>query len=354
MPRGDQDSSGCLGDGRVTLRTLPRAELCAQLSYLDDDGQPSERAIADLLRAPLRRWGLSPKRAVLAHARAQLRAAGIENVDGVPRIVQRLMHIGECEEVYVGHEPYLAPASPRWLTVGDGVVAYLGVAEPPDGLCPLNRGHRDIVRRLRIESAEDTATLDISGVQEVSLAEWLTPLGYLRHASRRLRKPARSDTLSLSNFWSLLEQELFESGLALGPDAEVRILGGRPGEYFGRHDSPELKGRWTTTPEDGVWCGYRRGYGDAHWHPCVIAFSGETRRSLDLYDLDEWRWALLARGRNIGATEHVKTEGVRVQLTFPLPVQLRAAMDILGAPKGPWQWEVSPGRPDVWSSSTIL
>ena len=332
----------------MRLRTQSRAELSAQFGCLDAEGGPTDRAIASLLRAPLSRWGLSPRRAVLEHARAQLRAVGFEDISGVPRVLQRLVDLGECDELYVGHELYLAPAIPRWISVGASVSAYLGVSEPPDGLSLVDSGHRDIVRRLRIDTDEDAATLELAGVQEVSLADWLVPAGYLRHASRRMRQPARSDAVSLGGFWDLVEKALTEEGLTLGADAEVRILGGRPGEFFGSHNSPQPEGRWTTDPGEGLWCAYRRGYGDTHWHPCIIAVSGDGRRALDLYDEDEWRWTVLARGRRIGAEEVVQADGLRVRLTFRAPGQLRAAMDILGRPSGAWAWEVSLNGPDLW------
>lgn len=332
----------------MRLRTQSRAQLSTQFGYLDAEGRPSERAIANILRAPLSRWGLSPKRDVLKHARAEFRAGGVEDVSDIPRVLRRLVDIGECEEVYVGHELYLAPTTPRWIPVGEGVSAFLGVSEPPDGLSLVDSDYHDIVRRLRVGTDEEVAILELAGVQEVSLSEWLVPPGYLRHASRRMRQPARSDAVTLGRFWDLLEEALTEEGLTVSADAEVRFLGGRPGDFFGRHNSAQPEGRWTTDPGEGLWCAYRRGYGDTHWHPCIVAVAGDGQRALDLYDEDEWRWAVLARGRRVGAEEVVRAEGLRVQLTFPAPVQLRAAMDILGSSSGAWAWDVSPKAPDLW------
>lgn len=336
----------------MRLRAQSPAELSAQFGYRDAEGRPSERGIASILRAPLNRWGLSSKRSVLKHARAELRACGVDEVGDVPHVLRRLVDIGECEEVYVGHEVYLAPTTPRWLSVGDGVSAFLGVSGPPDGLSLVDSNHHDIVRRVRVDSDEEAALLELAGVQEISLSEWLMPLGYLRHASRRMRQPARSDAITLESFWDLLEEALTEEGLTVSADAEVRFLGGRPGDFFGRHDSSNVEGRWTINPGEGLWCAYRRGYGDTHWHPCIIAVTGDGQRVLDLYDDDEWRWAVLARGRRVGAEEIVRADGLRVHLTFPAPVQLRAAMDILGSRTSAWSWEVSLNGPDLWSLLT--
>lgn len=336
----------------MTLRTQPRAQLGAQLGYIDAEGRPCDRAVADLLRVPLSRWGLSPKRAVLKHARDHLRACGCEDVSSVPRVLQRLVDLGECDEVYVGHESYLAPATPRWMSVGDGVAAFLGVSHPPGGLMLVDDDDRDIIRRVRVETDEDAANLQVSGVREVSLAAWLVPPGYFRHASRRMRQPARSDELSLGGFWRVLEETLTSEGLPLSADADVRYLGGGSGDFFGRHNTDHPEGRWTKDIEEGMWCAYRRGYGDSHWHPCVVAVDADAMRALDLYDADEWRWALLARGRRVGAEEVVRSDGRSVKLTFPAPRQLRAAMDILGRPSGTWAWDVSPNSPDLWGLLT--
>lgn len=338
----------------MRLRTLSRAQLCTEMSYLDAEGRVSDRKVADLIRLSLSRWGLSPKRNVLGYARGQLRVAGIEDVASVTETLQRLVDLGECEEVYVGTELHLAPAEPRWIPIGDGVATYLGVSQPPNGLSVINGKHDDIICRLRVDTDEDAAVLQLAGIREVSVSEWLAPFGYLSHATRRMRQPARSDSMSLGKFWGLLEDALTAEGLPLGDDAEIRYLGGRPGKFFGRHDSSEPEGRWITDIQDGVWCAFRRGYGEAHWHPCVIAAFQGGKRVLDLYDLDEWRWAVLARGQEVGPEEIVYKNEKMVRLTFPAPNQLRAAMDIVGSPQGAWGWNTNPNCPDLWGAIAAL
>ena len=333
----------------MRLRTLSRSQLGFQLGYLDVEGRPSIRKIADLLRAPLSRWGLSPKRAILKYARNELRACGVEDVSSVSWVLQRLIDLGECDDVFVGHEPFLAPAKPRWISVGEGVSAYLGVSEPPEEFTPVGNEHDDIVRRIQFITDEEAAVLELAGVQEVSLKEWLLPLGYFRHITRRTRRAVRSDTTSLGLFWNIIVKAMAEEGLPLGSDAEVRFLGGRLGTYFGKYNSMEIEGRWTHDPGEGLWCAYRYGYNDSHWHPCIVSVTSDGRRVLDLYDEDEWRWAVLARGHSIGAEEVVqRPANLTVKLTFQAPSQLRAAMDILGSRSGPWSWEVNPGSPDLW------
>jgi hypothetical protein len=124
---------------------------------------------------------------------------------------------------------------------------------------------------------------------------------------------------------------------------------GEPGPFFGRHNTTDPEGRWAPTAPDGVWCAFRRGYGESHWHPAIIAVHNQERRALDLYDHDEWRWALLARGRRFGADEFIPTSNGRVRLSFPAPRQIRAAMDLLGVPIASWEWALQPDAPDVWA-----
>jgi hypothetical protein len=191
----------CVRDSVVMLETITREQLADALRLVEAGGEISERAVANLLRAPLTRWGLAPKHSLLRYARDQIRAAGLEEVSSVPQVLTRMIALGECDEVYVGHEIYVAPAQPRWIPVGAGFGAYLGVSGPPEGvpLAPTG-GHRDIVQRIRVDSDDDAARLHLAGVREMSITEWLSPLGYLRHVARRLRRPARSDTCYTRGF----------------------------------------------------------------------------------------------------------------------------------------------------------
>jgi hypothetical protein len=334
----------------MSVEAITRSEFAADLCLFDDDGIISERTIADLLRAPLGRWGLSPKRAILQHAREQLTAAGVEDRSIVNHVLERLIELGECEEVFIGRERYLAPTQPRWLLTGAGIGVVLSASPLPGGIQQSSRRNpHDIVQRVSIRSDDDVAELHLAGIRQVSIEEWLTPLHYLRHAARRLRQPARNDVVSLKHFWEILTNTLAEEGLQLSSEAAVRALTGVPGTFFGRHDAPEPVGRWTEQLANGIWCAYRRGYAEAHWHPIIVAVDGQDRRVLDLYDDDEWRWALLARGRNLNSDELIIVSEESLKLSFPAPAQIRTAMDLLGVQRGPWQWERPPGSPDLWS-----
>ena len=334
----------------MTVETLTKAEFARELGYVDADGNPSDRAIAQLLRNALGRWGLSPKRAVVGYARDQLRAGDVP-ADGVPKLLERLVVLGECAEVAVGHESFIAPAEPRWIAVGGGRAVLLGGSlEVPAGLSPVAAlPPDDVAVRVTLDSEEAAATLDAGGWRQVLLAEWLHPPGFLRHVARREGDAVRGDQWDLARFWERLVSALVEEGLQLGPDAELRAVVGAAGSFFGRLTAAGVEGRWGAQPPSGVWCAYRRGHGDDRWLPTLVSVDGDDRRALDLFDDDEWRWALLARSKAVVAPEVAHRADGEVRVTWPLPAQLRAAMDIIGVPAGPWRWRVAEDAPDLWS-----
>ena len=350
MQGGHRRGAGRIGGRALTIETLKRAQLANDLGYTDIDGNPSERAIAQFMRDALGRWGLSPKRALLKHAREQLRAGDV-STDTVPRVLERLVALGECTEVAVGHEAYIAPAEPRWVASGGGLAVLLGpITVPGETLRFATNELTDLAVRVHVGTEEQAANLEARGARQVSLAEWLHPVGFLRHAARRARETAvRADLCDLAAFWKRLVDATSADGLQIEPDAEIRAVVGEPGSFFGRHTATAIEGRWRQKIPDGEWCAYRRGHGDGHWLPTLISVDGGERRILDLFDNDEWRWALLARSRAIGVEEVVQKSTDQVNVTWPLPSQLRAAMDLVGLPAGGRRWRVAADAPDVWA-----
>lgn len=335
----------------MTMETLTRAELARDRGFVDADGNPSARAIAQLLRDASARWGLCPRRALFRHAREALRSGDVPT-ELVPAVLERLLALGEMAEVAVGHELFIAPAEPRWVAMGAGRAALIGPLTIPagSGLAELSEcSPDDVVVRIAIETEEQAACLEAAGARQVLLEEWLHPVGYLGHVARREGDAVRGDQWSLARYWERLVTALAEEGLLLGPDAELRAAVGLPGSFFGRHTATAVEGRWAERAPDGAWCAYRRGHGEDRWLPTLISVDGDELRALDLFDDDEWRWALLARSRALGVDEVVQRAGGEVRVTWPLPAQLRAAMDLVGLPVGPWRWQVAEDAPDVWA-----
>ncbi len=333
----------------MTVETLSRSEYARELGFVDDEGSPRNQAIAQLFRDAISRWGLSPRGALLNHARDQLRAGDVD-VDSVPDVLEKLVDLGECAEVMIGNEFFIAPAEPRWVAVGGDRAALLGPLAVPEGVAQVKElPSSDVVVRINVDGEDAPATLGAGGWRQISIEEWLQPIGYLRHLARREMGAVRADQWTLAKFWERLVSEVSEEGLLLGPDAELRVVAGPPGGFFGRHTAPGLEGRWVERPSEGLWCAYRRGYGENHWIPTIVSVDGDQIRSLDLFDGDEWRWALLARSQAYGVEEVVQRDGGLERVTWPLPAQLRAAMDLIGVPAGPWRWRVAEDAPDVWS-----
>ena len=338
----------------MILESIGRDKFARETGLTSDQGGVSDRGLADLLRMPLCRWGLSSRSAVLRHAKDQLEAVGLQGQASqeLPNILDQLVRFGECENLRIGQERYVAPAPSRWIRTGEKSAALLSVASVPKGIVergPDSAG-RDIVRRIQVQTDGDLTALRMADVRETSIDEWLNPLGYQQHATRRAGHPIRSNELSLSQFWDLLVAGVVEDGLPMGADADVRTVTGEPGGFFGRYNAEAPEGRWAEVAPNGYWCGYRRGYGQGHWHPIILWIDGSQRRVMDLHDHDEWRWALLARGCSVGSEEQVNWSDSLLRVTFPAPNQLAAAMDILGPRRNAWSWEVSLGAPDPWAA----
>lgn len=334
----------------MNLEIITPHAYALELGLIQDDGEISKRGLAELLRAPLARWGLSSRMSVMRYAREQLRAACVFDQAGqlVENVLNDLIRLGECEQVAIGHETCIAPARPRWLRISHETGALLDVSPVPEGIEELPGADADIVRRISVRNDDDLDRLHMAGVREISFRDWLRPPGYLAHAGRRMDRPIRSDQMSLPKFWDLLKAALENEGQPLGNEAVVRAVTGEPGGFFGDLHAETPNGRWSDSVPDGLWCARRRGYLDQHWHPVIMQVNGGERRILDLYDMDEWRWALIAKGRRLGPEEPIRRLEGEVRLDFPAPDQLVGAMDLLGARRSAWSWQVQAGAPDPW------
>ncbi len=336
----------------MTLERITQKELASELDLITENGELSRRGVAELLRKPISRWGLAPRREVLRFVRSQLEASGIVTSGPSPiigEILDQLVTFGECQEVSVGFDRYLVPCVPRWINTGNNIGILLTVGKIPEEIEIIeSKNTKDIVRRIVISGEEDITALKMGGIRKSTIEEWIRPLDYLRYAENRLRQNLRFDELNLDKFWELLSESIFKKGQRLGDDSELRILSGQPGSFFGRYNATDCEGRWTTEREKGIWCGFRRGYGDNHWHPVITAIEKDQRVILDLYNQDEWHWALLARGVAMGIFERVSREENLIKLHFPAPLQLKTAMDLLGPHVQGWSWDVSIDAPDIW------
>jgi hypothetical protein len=336
------------------MKAVTRADFAHEMGFSIAGGDIDTYGIATLLRLPPARWGLAPRRDVVRYVREQVEAAGLEECDSerISKVLDRLIAVGELAEAKVGDERCIAPTAPRWLRVGGEVGVLIGGQEPSEVELLEPSSREDLVRRVRVSNGDDEAALQVAGFRRCELDEWLNPLGYLSSVSRRMREPFRHDQFPIARFWEVLIDALGTEGQIMGPDADIRVVSGRPGSKFGHIE--DASGRWRDDTEEGSWCAARRGYGEKQWHPCVITADGDEMRCLDLFDWDEWGWALLSRGCAVRDPERLRRDGHTLNLTFTAPRQLCAALDLLGPRISPWKWEVPDDAVQVWADFGVL
>jgi hypothetical protein len=326
-----------------------RTALATSIGLVDADGNPSLIGVAELFRSVLSRWGLSSRKSIVRHCAKQIDAAGLREIfppEAVNDALDELIMRGEIQAVFVGHERFIAPSYPRWIRTSDDDGVLLGVAALPPGVqrgSPLSS--TDTARRITGLSTGGVELLAMSNIEEISISEWLQPLQYRKFVHRRQDRPVRDHEMNLANYWSFLCAKASEEGSPIADDSYIRYLHGDPGGYFGRYSAPSLEGRWADEVGEGFWCAYRKGYSETHWHPCIVKSTGSERRCLDLYDHDEWKWAIIGRANLYGYVESIQQVNEEIRVSFPLPTQISTLLDLVGVSVGTWRWRVSPCFP---------
>ena len=335
----------------MNLKLISKDELRGEL--LDEDGEISSKGITDSLREIICRWGTAPKREVLAEVRRQLKLIDYSDNDRLRENLENLCSAGEVQEVFVEEESYIAPCEMRWIRVGENTAALLGVEPVPAGLeLTQPASGSDWVRRVTLTTEEELVNLHLAGVRETTLSEWAKPPAFLQNMMRRQKRSSWSDQDNLSAYWELLEEELTARGNLLDDNSRVHAVVGPPGGFFGKQSAESDEGRWTAEIPNGIWCGARRGFNDNHWHWLILSVDGQERREIELYDYDEWCWALIARGKHYGKDEQISINDELLCFSFPPPEQLKFASHLLGGHLQGWQWRIFSGAPDL--GATIL
>lgn len=335
------------------MKIINQQELRDSLQFeQDSDEFPTYVSIARSICLAVERWGVAPKTRVITHTKKQLIATGFseESLSRVEEAYDRLKQLGTVEEVYLAGRRHCACAKARWIKLTENLGVLTGTIHDLDiPLVPIDPATElmaEIVMRFDASNLDTLATLNAKGVTQWELVEWLGEPGYVEHLLRR--SPA-SQQPTLTAFWEVLSDEMADTGLLLSDEADVRAVVGNPGEYFGRGDGSTPTGRWSDTPPDGLWCGIRKGYSDVHWRPILIAVEGDQRRSLELYDFTEWRWALLARGRALDEPELAERKGDLVSFTYQLPDDILRLMRLVGHHQSGRNWKVPAGMPEFWN-----
>jgi hypothetical protein len=247
----------------------------------------------------------------------------------VAEVIDALIEVGDVTPVRLSGKPSLVLSRPQWIRIAEGDLAFLGQQDA--GSQPI-AAINGFVRRA-------AATADTAN--PIDFAAFMGAPGYRRHLARRTSGTGDS---TLTEFWSILSSAVRHDGQPL--DAVlVRAVIDPPGSNngrFGSHNQPQLSGRWKTAAPDGTWCAVRPGRHPNEWHPILVRVEGTEVTSLDLFDWDEWNWALLARGVANGVPERSIWASGTLSFEHPIPKQFLRGLRLLGVPgKWAWTWQLT-------------
>lgn len=317
------------------LEALTPERLRSRLGFAAHaDGGPAIGSVADAARGCVRAWQSPGRARVTAYLHRQFLAAGFaEDLvrARVGDVIDALIEVGDLTPVRLSGKASLVLSRPRWVGIAPDDYAFLG---HEDAETPALRSTHGYVRR-GAAPAEHATSID--------LAAFIGPPGYRRHLARRTGGTGDG---ALAEFWATLTASLRHDGQPLDA-GQLRAVVDPPGTHegrFGRYNQPAVSGRWKTAAPDGTWCAVRPGRSVNEWHPILIRVTETEVQSLDLFDWDEWNWALLARGRAIGAPERATWEAGTLSFEHPVPAQFQRALRLLGAPGAwAWTWDVTEG-----------
>jgi hypothetical protein len=314
------------------LEALTPDSLRARLGFSADDANtPAIGPIAEAARVCVQNWRSPARARVTAYLHRQLIAAGFDEEqvrDRVGDVINALIDTGDLTAIRLDGKASLILSRRSFVSTGGIEHAMLGAVGDAIVACEPWRYTR-------------TRTVVPEGLSAEAFSDWLGPAGYRRHLGRRLGGSAHG---TITEYWAALTSSLQHEGNPLDATllrAVVQPPGTQNG-FFGRHNVPAVSGRWTAAAPDGTWCAVRPGRNPNEWHPIVVTVTGPEVRALDLYDWDEWNWALLARGAAIGTPERSTWQDDFLAFEFPIPKQFVRALRLLGGPaERRWTWRLS-------------
>ena len=354
----------------MTASPLTARELREELGLTPaHDGAPSYAALARLLRLAIARWSPTNRGELYRWLGDLVTLAELDWPDRVkPRAeetLDQLIRLGDVEAVSIGEREddpddeapdedapalsrpprrglNLLATPPRAVRLG-GRVLLCGCAEMNDAqldaaTLPPEPGLAGVLRWFASDA------LALRGLPQVSFEEWL---GYPDHRRIMDRLARRADDdprggseavkLDLGALWAQLQREV-QAQAPHEVSGELRVIVGRPGDFFGSATSADSRWRpLTKAVHAGVYCGARRataGANQERWRPILIELLDDRRaRILDLYDWDELTWAQLSRGVATGTPEQVRLREGVIVADVSLPHQLQRLM-ALGVREG--------------------
>ena len=295
-------------------------------------------------------WRAPQRQRVTSYLLRQLVAAGFEEEparDRVRDVIDGLIDIGDLTAARLDGKACIVLSLAIAVSIGPAEIVLLGASLNhivSDGGNPSY-----LARRLTPGSSEPAIN-----IQEFS--DWVGTAGYLRHLTRRTGTQSCG---TLREFWLCLVNSVRHNGTPLDR-RQVRAVITPSNErsgFFGRHNTPTVSGRWSTEITDGLWCAVRPGRNANEWHPVLIEVSGDGTRSLDMFNWDEWSWALLARGEAMGSPERAAWNGTTLSFQHPIPDQFARAMRLLGGRgERSWTWNLTDAAHacfDRWRTSAL-
>lgn len=320
----------------MMLEPLEPAQLAGRLGITDVDGVPHLSGIANWARRCVSAWRRPARQRLTLFLHSQLFALGFgEEVvrRQVRTVVDGLLDIADLTSVRLDGRASLVQALPTRVAIAGDEEVLLGRHPGEEVVGPVFTGA--IARHVSVSGEANR-----SG-HGVDFDDWLGPPGFSHHVKRRA---GTSADVRLAGFWSFLQASLEQHGAPIDPH-HVRVLVHPPGSgsgFYGHHARPGPEGRWSAEIPTGTWCAVRPGRNPSEWHPIIVAAEETGYRSIDLYDWDEWTWALLARGAAVGQPERMTVTDTLLQFEHPIPKQFIRALRLLGGegPR-PWSWEVS-------------
>jgi hypothetical protein len=340
----------------MNVQPMTPDDLAARLGLVAAAGEFSLTGVADLVREAVARWGPVRAQVVRQFVKRNAEAAGFGDrwVTKFNLAVEALISLREMEEVLLAAPPpsddqdaedeeeaSQRPAIGTHLVVAAPHVVSFGERRLVIGDIPAQRVERfgdpnstPAVARW-VDGAEAERLFE-EGAIPWTAGDWLGPTALRDHAERR---GVAADVAAL---WRAIEAAANDRADPLDDPNAFDLIGGAPGDFFGK--SGEQTGRWRRGGRhpDGVWLGTSRGYRDQHRHPfAVVVRGGAAARALRLFDMDELRWALIGRGQASGRPEVVRVGGDVVRLSCQLPWdlwRLGALCEVEG-----WRWTTPPG-----------
>lgn len=318
------------------LEPVEPAQLAGRLGITDDEGVPHLGGIANWARRCVAAWRRPARQRLTLFLHSQLFALGFDEEivrKQVRTVIDGLLEISDLTSVRLDGRTSIVQALPTRVAISGDEEVLLGRHAGHEVVSAVFTGA--IARHVSV-----SAEANRSG-QHVNFEEWLGSPAFLHHVERHTG--AASD-VPLAGFWVLLQASLDREGAPIDRH-RVRALVHPPGHgngFYGHHAKPGPEGRWSAEIPAGTWCAVRPGRNASEWHPIIVSAEENGCRALDLYDWDEWTWALLARGAAVGQPERMSVTGALLQFEHPIPRQFIRALRLLGgAGPRPWSWEMS-------------